>query len=253
MRVPAGLVNDVRIGRDRRFDISFNLGSVRQTRRANMRVLVMGAAADVGLACARAFAERNADLFLSDIDGPGLERTAAALDATGLSCDVSSEASVATFAHEVERILPSLDILINAAGRSYVRTLGTLRVTRALLPIMMNDDGARHVVNIADMKVGLDCGPFPYAASINAFQSLADAMSEKMHGSNVRLTTVLPLSERPDAAPVDPSASASWNRRLYCDHHDLSALARDVLAACVGSAGDRAGSLEPWRRSRSAI
>lgn len=215
----------------------------------------MGAATDLGLACARAFAECDAELFLSDSDGPGLKRAAAALDATGLFCDVSSEGSVAIFARTIERSFPSLDVLVNAAGRSYVRTLGTLRVSRALLPMMMKDGGPKDIVNIADMKVGLDTDPFPYAASIEAFQCLADAMAENMRLSNIMLTTVLPLSQKANASIVtDPFlSSASWHRRLYCDHRDPAALARNVLVSCDRSVTDRREAyLEPSRRDRSS-
>ena len=122
--------------------------------RAKLRVLIVGAGAGVGLACARAFAERGAELMLSDIDGPALKRATQEIGGNGIFCDVASEASVAIFAAEVQRSFGSLDVLINAAGKSYVRTLGTMRVSRALVPMLRRDGGRKDIVNVAHMSAG---------------------------------------------------------------------------------------------------
>lgn len=198
----------------------------------------MGAGNGMGLACARAFAERGANLLLSDIDGPALKRVASEVEGIGLFCDVASEASVAVFAAEVQRSFSSLDLLINAAGRSYVRTLGTLRISRALLPLLKLDGGRKDIVNIAHMGAGARQGPFPYAASIRAFACLSDALAENVRGTNVVLTTVMPREDYCgtddiafDGAADDHVKVANSSRRWRCEISDADAFTAKLAAA----------------------
>lgn len=204
--------------------------------RANLRVLIMGAGGGIGLACARAFAGFGADLLLSDSDGAALSHAARELEARGLFCDVASEASVAIFAAEVQSSFSPLDVLINAAGRSYVRTLGTMRITRALLPMMRRDGGRKDIVNIAHMNAVADHHPFPYAASTKAFASLSDALAENIRGTKVVLTTILPremdgaFGSRIDDSPAHPR-NVSALRRFHCEISNVDAFATKIVAA----------------------
>jgi 2-keto-3-deoxy-L-fuconate dehydrogenase len=92
------------------------------------RAVVTGAASGIGLAIARTFASARASVVLLDLNQ---DKTVAAAQeiaaehdtsALGLSCDVSSQESVAaTFA----RIGSPLDILVNCAGIAHVGSLAT--------------------------------------------------------------------------------------------------------------------------------
>lgn len=161
---------------------------------ANLRVLITGAGGSIGYACARAFAAKGADLILSDIDGHALGLASSSLGAVGRFCDVASEASVAIFTAQVLKSHPSIDVLINAAGKDYVRNLGTMRITRAFLPMMKSDSRKKNIVNIASMggSAMLDGCSFPYAASRAAFDRLSEALAENIRGTKVALTTVVP-------------------------------------------------------------
>jgi NAD(P)-dependent dehydrogenase (short-subunit alcohol dehydrogenase family) len=185
----------------------------------------------VGYACARAFADSGADLILSDIDGASLERAAIELGALGRFCDVASEASVAVFTAEVLKTYASLDVLINAAGRSYVRNLGTMRITRAFLPMMKSDGGKKHIVNIASMgnARGGGCN-FPYAASQEAFDRLSDALAENVRGTRIALTTVAPCAARQGR----PGAAAAVNIEAF-ERYDPERVASAVLEAVHSS------------------
>lgn len=201
----------------------------------------MGASAGVGLACARAFAESGAELLLSDIDGPALNRVAHEVGGGGLLCDVSSEASVAIFAAEVERSFAPPNILINAAGRSYVRALGTMRVSRALLPMMKRTGGRKDIVNIADMNADEDDCLFPYAASTRAFASLADALDENVRGTAVVVTTIMPWDEQAADYEDDGDAPARPMpalRRFACDTSACEAFAAKLVAAVDATHGN---------------
>src|SRR5688572_19981797 len=94
------------------------------------RVLIMGASSGLGRQCAEAFAAQGAQLILADIDGEALSRLGDRLRAATRYCDVASEASVTVFAADILANFPELDLLINAAGGGYERTLGMYRVSR---------------------------------------------------------------------------------------------------------------------------
>lgn len=162
-----------------------------------LRVLISGAADGIGLACATALAERGAELILCDRDGTALTRAADAVGGFSRFCDVISEASVAVFATEIAAKFPSIDVLINAAGRAYVRTLGMMQMSRALLPLLRRGSGNRLIVNIAP---GGGFAPadsiFPYAGSREGFEGLSDALSEQTRGSQISVVSVIPQIRR---------------------------------------------------------
>jgi len=203
---------------------------------ANLRVLITGAGGGIGYACARAFAGQGADLILSDIDGPALKRAATGFGALGRFCDVASEASVAVFTAEVLKSYPTLDVLINAAGRSYVRNLGTLRITRAFLPMMKSDGNKKDIVNIAPMG-GAARGAchFPYAASQEAFDRLSEALAENVRGTKIALTTVVPSlpsnRREPDGSFTTAISSLHGMKQGNFEGVDPEQVAAAVLAA----------------------
>ena len=217
---------------------------------ANLRVLITGAGGGVGYACARAFAARGADLILSDIDGQALKLASNNLSATGRFCDVASEASVAIFAAEVARSHGSIDVLINAAGKGYVRNLGTMRITRAFLPMMKSDGGKKHIVNVASMapRPAQSGCAFPYAGSQDAFDRLSEALAENVRGTAVALTTVIPSPELPAEKGAAALAVATPHG---VEHDDLDRVAAAIIDAVQsgktlpGQATRLAGPVEP--------
>ena len=106
------------------------------------RVLITGAGTGIGRACAEAMASRGAELILCDNDAQTLREATDELGAVGRFCDVASEASVAVFAADIIESFKSLDLLINAAGGGYERTLGMAR---------RNQGGGSLVSQIADL------------------------------------------------------------------------------------------------------
>src|SRR5947209_1378006 len=135
------------------------------------RVLIAGGAGGVGLACAEALAQHGVELVLCDIDGIALTRAAERLNAFARFCDTIEDNSVAIFATEIAERFGSIDVLINAAGRGYVRALAMMRMTRAFMPLLRRASGRRMLVNIAPAGgfVSSD-GMFPYASPPPAFE-----------------------------------------------------------------------------------
>jgi len=158
----------------------------------NLRVLISGAGSGVGLACAYVFANRGAELILCDSDGVALTRASDATGGFSRFCDVVSESSVAVFAAELNARFDTFDILINAAGKSYVRTLGMMQMSRTLLPTLRRGSGRRLIVNVAPAGGLKRTGMFPYASSREGFQGLSDALADQTRGSMIDVVTITP-------------------------------------------------------------
>ncbi|HVF38131.1 MAG TPA: SDR family oxidoreductase [Sphingomicrobium sp.] len=178
------------------------------------RVVITGAADGIGRACAEALAQTGADLILCDKDAEALAELSGDLDALALNCDVSSEASVAVFAAEVAQWSPALDMLINAAGGGYERTLGMYRVSRALIPAL--DRGARrHVLlNIPPADRDAAKAIFPYASSHQAFERLSAALAQEARGTAVEVMIACPNSLQ--IVPVLPDRNAGHWLDIGC-------------------------------------
>ncbi len=167
-----------------------------------LRVLISGAADGIGLACAYVFADRGAELIMCDSDGTALTRAAETAGGFSRFCDVISEASVSVFASEIDAKFDSIDVLINAAGDGYVRSLGMMQMSRALLPLLRRGNGKRLIVNIAPAGGMTASGMFPYASSREGFQGLSDALADQTRGSMIDVVSIVPnlkfeLGEKP--------------------------------------------------------
>lgn len=206
------------------------------------RVLIAGAAGGVGLACAEAFAARGAELLLTDCEGDALTRVAERLGAFSRYCDAIGRSSVEVMAEELESLVPGIDVLINAAGRGYVRTLAMTRVTHALMPLLRRARGSRLVVNVASVGgFASRDGMFPYASSIEAFERLSEMLGEQTRGTGIGVVSITPklLPGR--------AANALWSDRLYA----LQAIdERDAAERIVELA---AAARPRWRHRPSSI
>lgn len=83
--------------------------------------LVTGAAAGMGLATARAFAQSGASVVLSDLDGERVAQEATKIvaeggTAIGIACDVSDEAQIAALVEKTVTEYGRLDMAFNNAG-----------------------------------------------------------------------------------------------------------------------------------------
>jgi NAD(P)-dependent dehydrogenase (short-subunit alcohol dehydrogenase family) len=169
------------------------------------RVLITGAATGIGHACAEAFSARGAELVLCDNDAQALREVSEDLDATGRFCDVASEASVAVFAADIIESFNSIDLLINAAGGGYERTLGMYRMSRALLPALRRGEHYKMMLNIPPDE-DADVAIFPYASSGQAFQRLSAALAAETKGTGVNVLIGNPQTCRISQVVPDPNA-----------------------------------------------
>jgi len=180
------------------------------------RVLITGASAGIGEACARAFAARGANLLLTARREELVHELAATLtrahgvDARAWRLDVTDREAVTAFVNELEEDELIPDILVNNAGKAVgldklhegviedwedmidTNVKGLLYVSRAILPYMVARDSG-HVINIGSIA---GRWVYPKGAVYNGTKAAVDAISLGMNmdllGSKVRVSNVEP-------------------------------------------------------------
>lgn len=172
------------------------------------RVLITGACRGVGRACAEALARCGTELILCDHDLGALSETVQDLGAVGLFCDVASETSVANFAADILEQFARLDMVINAAGGGYERTLGMYRVSRALFPALRRGTYNNLLLNIPPADEDAETAIFPYASSVHAFHRLSAALAAETRGTEISVLIGDPGSRRVSQVFPDPDAGA---------------------------------------------
>lgn len=174
------------------------------------RVLISGAASGAGLACAESFAERGAELILCDWDGIALTHAANQLGAFSRYCDAGAERSVDIFIEEVRSSFGSIDVLINAAGRDYVRALTMMRMSRAAMPLLRRGAGYRLIANVAPAG-GFSATEtiFPYAGSFASFARLSETLIDQCRGTEIDVACITPRIVRAR------QGSSRWSDHLY--------------------------------------
>lgn len=200
------------------------------------RVLITGACSGIGHACAEAIAATGAELILCDKDVSSLAETARKFGAADhFHCDVASDHCVEMLATEVLSRYPSLDMVINAAGGGYERTLGMYRVSRALLP-GLRDGVQKLLINVPPSATEAEAPIFPYASSRHGFQRLSSALAFEARGTSVTVMIACPARRKVAEVAPDPNAG-TWGENgniRQPTRDDLLALARQI-ASLLGS------------------
>jgi NAD(P)-dependent dehydrogenase (short-subunit alcohol dehydrogenase family) len=141
--------------------------------------VLTGAGSGIGRATAMSLARRGATILVSDIDAERADAVAGEIRsfrgrAEGMRCDVSLDEDVAALADMALRSFGRVDVVMSNVGVIAkgepleipidawssiidVNLLGTVRVLRAFLPVLLAQ-GAGHVVT-----TGSTAGLFPYA------------------------------------------------------------------------------------------
>ena len=213
------------------------------------RVLITGACRGVGRACAEALARCGTELILCDNDASALREATKDLGAIGRFCDVASEASVAVFAADILEQYPVLDMVINAAGGGYERTLGMYRVSRALLPALRRGTRNNLLLNIPPSDEDADAAIFPYASSEQAFHRLSAALAAETRGTAISVLIGDPISRR--VSQVLPNPDAGSPAETY-DFHSVDHAFDGALASQVASLMDVTPGIVLATRRRNA-
>ena len=164
-----------------------------------------GASAGIGAATARALSKEGFELILG---ARRVDRLQALVDECGGTykpLDLTDEGSVAEFVAGIEKV----DLLVNNAGMAigvekiaelpddHLRTmwetnvLGLMRITRALLPKLVESKG--HIVNVGSIA-GFEVYPggAGYTSSKHAVRAITGTLRLELLGTGVRVTEIAP-------------------------------------------------------------
>ena len=212
----------------------------------NKWILITGASSGFGAAAARAFAAEGSKLLLGARRVERLEQVAAeslqagAAEAHFQALDVSQTASVDAFVGWARQTIaphqPSdarLDVLINNAGGAYgldtvaqgkdadwegmlqSNVLGILRMTRAALPLMVNNPGSS-IINIGSVagRVAYEGGAAYCAAKAGELQ-ITRTLRLELSGTGIRVSTVDPGMAETEFSLVRFKGDASRAQQVY--------------------------------------
>ncbi len=206
--------------------------------------VITGASSGIGAATARALAGDGFEVVLGARRFERLEPLAGEVGGRALALDVTDPASVEAFAAE----LPRCDLLVNNAGGALgldpiaagdeeqwrwmyeANVLGTMRMTRALLPkLIASGDG--HVVAVTSIAAFESYrGGAGYIAAKHGQRSLLRNLRLELLGEPVRVTEVAPGMVETEFSLVRFGGDQAAADRVYAGMEPL--VAEDV-AECI--------------------
>jgi NADP-dependent 3-hydroxy acid dehydrogenase YdfG len=213
---------------------------------AERLAVVTGASSGIGAATARALAADGFRVFCAARRADRLDRLATEIGGVALTCDVTDEASVTALA---EAVGPRLDVLVNNAGGAFgadrvesadpedwarmydVNVLGTLRVTRALLPALRASESAL-IVNLGSTagRIAYPTGG-GYTAAKHGLHALSQTMRLELNGEPIRVTEIAPgMVRTPEFSLVRFGGDQDRADAVYADV-DSPLVAEDVAEA----------------------
>jgi NADP-dependent 3-hydroxy acid dehydrogenase YdfG len=169
--------------------------------------VVTGASSGIGAATARALAGAGFRVVCAARRSDRIEALAAEIDGVAVTCDVTSDESVAALAAAAG---PHVEALVNNAGGALgldrienastddwqqmydVNVLGALRVTRALLPALRAAADAV-VVNVGSTAGrGVYPGGGGYTVAKHGLRALSETLRLELNGEPIRVTEIAP-------------------------------------------------------------
>jgi 3-hydroxy acid dehydrogenase/malonic semialdehyde reductase len=216
------------------------------SRLANKWILITGASSGFGAAAARAFGATGSRLLLGARRVDKLEMVAAEARKAGApaahshALDVASTPSVEQFLKWVRTHTDKIDVLINNAGGALglepvaegkdedwetmmqTNVLGVLRVTRAALPLMLNNPGSS-IINIGSIagRVAYEGGAAYCAAKAGELQ-ITRALRLELSGTGVRVGTIDPGMAETEFSVVRFKGDEARAKKVYAGVEPLT-------------------------------
>ncbi len=217
--------------------------------------VVTGASSGIGAATARRLAADGWHVVVAARRAERIEALASEIDATAVVVDITDDESVAGLIAAVEDLLAqrgqTLGLLVNNAGGAIgadpvadatiddwrqmfeVNVLGTLRVTRALLPLLYAAPAAQIVVVTSTAGFIVYEGGGGYAAAKHAEGALVRTLRLELNGRPVRVTEIAPgMVATEEFALTRFGGDAEAAAKIY-ENVDRPLTAYDV-AECIG-------------------
>ena len=178
--------------------------------------VVTGASSGIGAATARRLAKEGFQVVVGARRRDRLDALAAEIDGVAVALDVTDDTSVAELASAVDALPGPLRILVNNAGGAKgqdpiasaeaadwqwmyeVNVVGTLRVTRALLPALEASGGAHVVLLSSTAGHGVYEGGGGYTGVKHAINAFAETLRLEVNGKPIRVTEIAPGMVRTD-------------------------------------------------------
>jgi NAD(P)-dependent dehydrogenase (short-subunit alcohol dehydrogenase family) len=180
------------------------------------RCFITGAASGIGRATALKLAADGAELYLTDRDAEGLEKTVTDARALGAqvpehrALDISDYDEVADFAADIHARHPAMDVVMNIAGVSAwgtvdqlthqhwksmidINLMGPIHVIETFLPPMVAAGRGGHLVNVSS-AAGLVALPWhaAYSASKYGLRGLSEVLRFDLARQRIGVSVVVP-------------------------------------------------------------
>ncbi len=235
-------------------------------------VVITGASSGIGKVTALKVAQAGGIPVLVARGKDKLEETRATIELRGgearvFACDLSDLRAIDRLCEQMVAELPSIDFVVNNAGRSIRRSLklsqdrfhdfertmqlnyfGAIRLIMGVLP-QLREQKSGHVVNISSIGVQTNPPRFSaYVASKAALDAWSNVVSSEVVGDGISFTNIhMPLVRTPMIAPtkiydkfptISPAQAADVVIRAMVDKpHEINTLS--------GTAGELAHTIAP--------
>ena len=214
--------------------------------------VVTGASSGIGAATARALGSAGFQVFLGARREDRLKEVADSIaGAIALPLDITSEESVQNFAAQLPE---AVHLLVNNAGGAVgvekieaalddkwrwmweTNVLGTLRMTRALLP-RLRASGDGHVINLGSIA-GFEtyAGGAGYTGAKHAERALTRTLRLELLGEPIRVTDIAPGLVETEFSLVRFGGDAERAKAVY---RGMEPLVAEDIADCIVWAATR--------------
>ena len=220
-----------------------------------LKVFVTGASSGIGAACAKAFAEKGADLLLWARREERLLALKKQLEqdhgvkVLALSLDVSQHDAVKNSLENLPEEWQAIDILVNNAGFALglatvqegnpadwdqmidTNIKGLLYVTRYVLQGMLARQKG-HIINIGSISGHqVYSGGTAYCATKFAVRAISEGLKMDVHGTPLRVTSIDPGMVETEFSTIRFAGDEARAKECYKDMTPL--LAEDIADAVV--------------------
>ena len=216
----------------------------------NRTAVVTGASSGIGAATARTLAAQGFHVVVGARRVDRLEELAAEIGGTALQLDVTDEDSVAAFT----AVIPRVDVLVNNAGGAKglapvaeadlddwrwmweTNVMGTLRITKALLPKLIESGDGLIVTITSVAALGSYDNGAGYTSAKHAQALLHRTLRGELLGQPVRLTEIAPGAVETEFSLVRFEGDAERAAAVY---KGIDPLVASDIAEIVGFVASR--------------